>query len=242
MSVINGLLRLAEAKCPHCLHQLEISDPQQVALKRELVCGNCGWVIKTQNHQAGIAVDKSQAQKTSQVKVAQHGNDLQVDIRWLSKSSKFIVTFAIIWNVIISSAGFAFFQPGAQVSFMIYPITILFAVIGLWLAYSAVCEFLNTTSILVKKDKIVFWTTPLSLSGPATYPLADIANLGLERSEGGEQNGRRIYNHFINIHFKNGDIVRLTRVQDMNEGIYVEHILEERLGLQDNPQLDQIGS
>jgi hypothetical protein len=70
--------------------------------------------------------------------------------------------------------------------------------------------------------------------------VADIANLSLERIEGGQQNDRKVFKHFVNIQLKNGNIIRLCKVQDMNEGMYVEKLLEDKLGLKDDPKLDRV--
>lgn len=148
-----------------------------------------------------------------------------------------------MWNGIIGLVGYMlFFVKGGRVQneAIGYLMVGLFGLIGVRLAYSALCEFFNTTTILLKSNKIAFWTKPFSMNSGQIVNGADIANLSLERIEGGRQNRRKIFKHFVNIQLKNGDLIHLCKVQDMNEGIYVEKLLEDKLGLKDDPNLDRV--
>lgn len=188
-------------------------------------------------------MSKENATPTPQVKVTQYGGEFRVDIKWLSKPSAFIITFAIMWNGIISVAITLLFltQSGRQQSQNTgYLMVGLFGVIGLCLLYFAVCEIFNTTTIIIKANKMSFWTRPISLYSTKTIDVLDISNLTLSRVKNGQQNNRRVFKHFINILLKNKKTIRLCKVQDLNEGMYVEKLLEDRLNLKDDPNLDKI--
>jgi predicted RNA-binding Zn-ribbon protein involved in translation (DUF1610 family) len=240
MSVTNLLLKMVNAQCPNCHQAIEASDVERAKQTREFTCSKCGTTIK-KNDSPSQEIDKSQATRTSQVQVTDRSGEFRIKIRWLSAASKFAITFAVIWNSFVFGTGYlTFFLNSQHVGLPVMALYGFLGIIGLWSTYSAICELINTTTIILQSDKIQFWTAPLSFSGKKVFIISDIANLSLERVEGGQQNNRRIFNHFINIQFRNGNIERLCRVQDMNEGIYVERILEERLGLTDDPKFDRI--
>lgn len=135
------------------------------------------------------------------------------------------------------------FAEGARIQIgSINPATLaaVFSFIGLWWIYTALCELFNTTTILLKDDKVTFWTKPFSLSTRKAVDVADIANFSLERAKNGTDNGRKVFKHYVSIKLKNGNLIRLCKVRDMNEAAYVEKLLEDKLGLKDDANLDQI--
>jgi hypothetical protein len=245
LGIENFLLKLPAAKCPSCNFQLRLEHIKAMRSKSEYQCPQCQHPIPTRadGPPLPIQIDKANAVATPQVKVTHRGDEFRVDIRWLSKSSFLTISFAVMWNAIIWLMGSTLLTAEAgevRNATLGYAAVGSFGLLGLWLVYLALCEVFNTTTILVKSDKIAFWTKPIAMSGPQVIDVSAINNLSLERVVEGHKNNRRSFKHFINIQLKNGDLVQLCKVQNMNEGLYVEKILEEKLGLKDNPKLDQI--
>lgn len=116
----------------------------------------------------------------------------------------------------------------------------LLSLFALWLTYSALCEIFNTTNILFHGNRIQFSTSPFSFQGTQAINVPDIQNFFLERIVSGRQNRQRVFEHFVNVQLRNGNSIRVCKVQDMNEAIFVEKLLEYRLGPKDDPNLDRI--
>lgn len=245
MGIGNFLLKLANVRCPNCSYQLKMRDLQRAQLSGMFQCPKCQHAIANKANDSSIPskLEKSNVVATRQVKVTTRGSEFRVEIKWLSRSSGFIISFALVWNSIIGLISYIFFfakvgriQNG-PISFLVMG---LFGLAGLQLIYLALCEIFNTTRILVKANKIAFWTKPFSMNATQVINVADIVNFSLERRDGGKQNSRRVFKHFVNIQLRNGNSIPLCRVQNMNEGMYVEKLLESKLGLVDDPSLDRV--
>jgi Zn ribbon nucleic-acid-binding protein len=238
----NSKVSLAGAKCPQCSHQLAIEDLGETEASGEPHCPKCHFPLGPIARSSAIKLDKSQAFATPQVKVIERGSEFKIEIKWLSRASGFVIFFASLWNGIVWLTLYPFvFDPSrAPTESQVYLFLGAFVLIGLWLAYQAICEIFNTTTIRLQANKLSFWTKPFPTQGGHVIEVANIANLALERSQSGKQNGQTVFKHFVNIQLTNGKSVRLCKVQDLNEGLYVEKLLEEKLGLKDNPALDRV--
>lgn len=62
----------------------------------------------------------------------------------------------------------------------------------------------------------------------------------LGRSSGRFTSGRTINSYSVDALLQNKSTVRICKVQGYGEGAYVEKVIEDRLGIIDNPEFDNI--
>lgn len=241
MGFENLILTLAGARCTSCDYQLVREDLDNADPTTELKCPKCQGKLRLNSPLVPAKLDKSNVAgtPTSQVKVTQQGSDFRLDIKWLSYNSRiiskafvFIITFGVLIYIV-------FFKTQDRDLGLIFFLLIV-ALAGLWSAYSAICDIFNTTTILLKNNQLEFYTKPFSLKKKQVVNTIDIVNFSLEKfSVLDDESSKPItFDYFVNINLKNGNLIRLCKVQDLNEGAYVEKLLENKLGLKDDPNLD----
>lgn len=202
-------------------------------------CPRCGFNLKIKKSEVW---DKSQVKPSSQVQVRRGAGELQIDLRWLSPSSGVYFLFTLAWNGFMAFViSLMYLNPEKIVSPKLALVVIgFFSLIGISLAYGALCELLNTTTLLIKNRRLVIFTRPISTSPIQSYNLDEIANISVERSVQSRNKKKKFFRYALNVNLKVGKKKHLYRARDLNEALYVEKLLEEHLTLKDDPNLDKI--
>lgn len=109
------------------------------------------------------------------------------------------------------------------------------------LLYGIIC-MINNTHIKLTGRELKYWVTPLWIGRGKTIPTSEIVNFANEQRVvgSGSRTNRieRVYR--LNVVLKNGQTRRICRTVDRNETLYLEHLLEQFLKLEDRTEFDEI--
>lgn len=245
MSVINAILKIVGIKCPKCAYALTLKDLKAAQVQGAFTCPQCQHVFQKTNGAESTAsgvIDKSSYKPSKRIQIKFEGPELVIKSRWFSSASWPLLIFATLWNGFIGFIAWMIYVIQGEPVTDMEPLLVLglFALIGLAMLFFSVREFVNSSYFRWRFGEVTFWAGPLSFKGKTTLQLSDIRDITIQRSDGGRVNNRRIYVHYVCAYLKNGESAPMIRVRDMNEAIYLEKYLEEKLSLKDEPNLDRI--
>lgn len=245
MSVINAILKMVGVRCPRCAYALTLKDLKAAQAQGAFTCPQCQHVFQKTSDSGSTStgpIDKSSYKPSQRIQIRFEGPELLIKSRWFSSASWPLLIFATLWNGFIGFIAWMIFViQGEPVTDIVLLLVLgLFAFIGIAMLFFSLREFVNSSYFKWRFGEVTYWTAPLSFRGKKTLQLSEIRDITIQRSDGGRVNNRRIYVHFVCAHLKNGESVPMIRVRDMNEAIYLEKYLEEKLSLKDEPSLDRI--
>ena len=70
----------------------------------------------------------------------------------------------------------------------------------------------------------------------------DILNLSVRRQSSGEVNNQRQYSNIVDIHLKDGRVIKLCNANSMADAIFIEQTIEKFFGIVDEKNLDQLNA
>lgn len=156
------------------------------------------------------------------------GPRVAIERSWYSAQAFFLVFFALMWN------GFLFFwyktafSGNAPAVVFVFPL--IHVAVGVAVAYGALTAFINRTRITVVDGMLTIRHGPLPAFGNRVLATDDVSQLYCQLVVGSK--GSRTYN--LNAVMKTGAEVKLLRnLPDAEQALYIEQILETRLGIID---------
>lgn len=169
--------------------------------------------------------------------VEDHGRVLIISRRWRSGCAiAFFSVFALVWNGFVWSI---YWLPGAPVGiFNLFLVP--FQLVGLGLAYLVAALFVNSTTITVDNRNVRVKHHPLPFPGSVELGVTDIEQLFVRNrlSTSSSKSGSRS----IRVHYSVEAVLRdgkrkplLRQVSDADTALWLEQVLEERLGIADRP-------
>jgi hypothetical protein len=104
--------------------------------------------------------------------ITENSQAITIEKKWYSTRYVLLFLFSLIWN----SFPFVFYPAIVleQVSLVAYLFLILYAIAGIWMFYSAICGFINKTSIQADKESIRVRHNPLPWTGQRSILKQDI--------------------------------------------------------------------
>lgn len=227
MRIASYLFHLANVCCEKCLTKLKLQD---IKAREALICSSCGHAMPLSETQ--LAFDKSLVRPSPQVSIQREASIFRIEKKWFSKSSKYIIGTSLILS--FSLAGVIWYGVTSPAKGLI-----LFLPAAVLLIYRSAQEIFNTTTILIKSNKLVVGTSPLSLTPVKIYQTSDIEKFTLWRPHLlGKQQGHPIFAFGVDIKLKNGSTHKLCPAADLNEAIYIEKTIEEFLSIEDTAVVD----
>jgi len=244
MPIANYLFNLANVCCEKCQTQLKLKDfKDHKEDKKALICGSCGHAIPLDLEEGlRLVFDKSLARPSPQVFIQREASIFRIEKKWHSKNSKYIVLACLFWNLGLASLTWLFLfhlDSNSEWRLLYLSGLTVSALMGLRLLYRCLQEFFNTTMILIKNNKLVIGTLPLSTAPVKIYKVADIQRFTLWRPHLiGKQHGHPVFTFGVDVQLKNGKVEKLCPASDLNEAIYIEKTIEEFLSIEEAPVVD----
>jgi len=180
--------------------------------------------------------DRGDVPRPETLQIERFGGELTITRRWWSTPAVVILTiFTIIWNG-ISWGGFVMVLEDMPPAALFIA---LFLLIGLLMGYFTLCLMLNSTVITVGRE-LVIRHGPLPVPGNRRLAASDLDQLyvtehvSTSRSDSGRRTTQVSYQ--LRARLQDGSGVKLLRaVTEAEEALYLEQLIEEELGIVDEP-------
>lgn len=158
---------------------------------------------------------------------------LVVERSWFSASLFFLLFFCVFWDGFLVVWYIGLSQAKGNSGSIVAAIFPIFHVgAGVFITYTMLAGFLNKTRIAIESGNLVIRHGPLPWPGNRTIPTDDLAQLFCDEQVGSK--GPRSYS--LNAMTKSSDkLVLLKGLPDADQALYLEQLLEQRLGLVDVP-------
>lgn len=249
MSIGNFILKMAGLNCSACKYQLTTDDMLRAQSQMKagvLVCPKCQGLVKSFNGNASY--DKTNVIKTSFITHEQNQNGSHnFEVPWRTKMTHFLLFFGLFWSGIIgvitssalSGSGMTINGVFTTDKTEILLALSLFVLIGVVMVATGFVNLINRRYITVNKFHISYTDGPIWLSGVKVFKTIDISNLSIRRKHDGRINERSVYSHVVELHLKQGSVVKLCSTKNKEDAIYIEQQIEKYLALKDQPELDE---
>lgn len=240
MSLNRLLFDLADVHCEKCQAKLKWED---VNSNVSLVCHSCQHEMPIQARSedtAHISFDKNLVRPSEYVELQREGSISILKKQWRSKNSKFIIAGAGIYEGLWWAGAIAtYLHRHSEATPKLVGLLVLFGGIGLVIFYRLLQELLNTTTIMLKNDKVVVGTGPIFWGGGVKIYRADeIASFTVWRMDPKKSEGRPRFAFGVDLHTKDGRREKLCPASDLNEAIYIEKTFEELLHIESGAAVD----
>jgi hypothetical protein len=152
---------------------------------------------------------------------------------WFSAGYIFLAMFALFWDGFLVFWYSIAFSQGAPWIMFVFPL--IHVSVGVGLTYTALAGFYNRTIVTVGMGKFSIQHTPLPWPGNRMIPATDLIQLYSEERVTRSNNGTRITYQLSAISTQNKKIKLLSGLNSPDEARYLEHAIEEQLGIKDRP-------
>ena len=166
--------------------------------------------------------------------VEEQGTSTRISWRWFSAKHLMMLAFCVFWD------GFLFFWYGTALTAKNPPlIMLLFPLlhvgVGVWLTYTTLAGLLNRTDIDVNRTELTLRHGPLPWPGNQTLPGRSLAQLYVEEVIKQRKNGQTTEYHLLAVDREGRKVKLLTNLDEKDQALYLEQLLERRLGIEDAP-------
>ena len=167
------------------------------------------------------------------ISMEQTSGGLLFSYRWFSPAFIFMAAFALLWD------GFLVFwysvatSEGAPTVMLVFPI--IHVLVGIGLTYFALAGFYNKTLVLVGEGKLSIQHVPLPWPGNRVLQAADLVQLYSKERVIRTRNGPQMKYQLNAITRENKTITLMSNLTAPDQVRYLEHKLEEYLGITDVP-------
>ena len=173
------------------------------------------------------------------------GGELQIIKRWRSGCAiLFLIFFAGAWNTFVFVIPFSDTGHFDEVPLFVRLIMIPFQIVGICLAYLLLGTFVNRTTIYVGSRTIRLKHEPLPFPGNVEIETADIDQLFVRERivrRSSDSGSRYRSACSVEVQCKDGERKKLINpVADVDTGLWIEEVIEERLGIADRPVRGEI--
>jgi hypothetical protein len=179
-----------------------------------------------------VVVDDTGPEAASYRLSAASGPHVVLERKWFTPATLGLAVFCVLWDsFIVFWYAMAFHGGGGG-----NPISLLFPIVhvgaGVALTYTALCGFVNRTRISVENGMLTVRHGPLPWPGNRTIATSDVRQLFCAERVGNK--GSRSYS--LNAMLATGPAVPLLKnLNEPDQALYIEQILEKRLGIVDVP-------
>lgn len=219
-------LDLALAKCRQCHAVFDFTDQVKMAAPPAKAKRDRGEVPMP----SAFAVDES-------------ASGLTIVRRWARGPAWFFLFFSGFWNLIVSifvvaaaGGGFKDESGGAADGCFIWLFLTPFILVGLGTGWAALALLLNRTRIEVRKGEISVKHGPVPWPGAKTLRTEELDQLYCTEYVAYTQNKVPQYRFALHALMKSGDRDKVAQgMETPEQGVFLEHLLEKHLGIEDRP-------
>lgn len=220
------------AKCARCSSVFDIASQVGGTAGAPMIQGRARRLVAMPRN-IRVLANEDESEVGSYRKNAMSHPHVVLERRWFSGAVVFTAFFCLCWDgmLVLWYRGLLSAGPhGPPLAVGLFPIIHVGA--GLFLTYFALCGFVNRTNISVKDGILSVQHGPLPWRGNRRIAVDELAQLFCQEQVGSK--GSRSYS--LHALLKAGDKVPLLRgLTEPDQALYVEQILEKRLGIVDVP-------
>ena len=230
-------------RCPACDAPLAAGS---VDLRRgSAACEHCGVVSNLGGPAAppptDAAVDSPPppAPRPEGWTVEERGGAVAVSWRWWSAKVLFLAVFAVGWNAFLivwygGLLGFAGFAGGAGPGLFAGGMALFglpFVAVGVGLAYTALCGFVNRTTVTAGHDSVRVRHEPLPWRGSATHDAATFTRLFVREQVRRGENSTTVTHDLLAATADGGEVTLLRGLNEPHEARFLAKTVGRALGL-----------
>jgi hypothetical protein len=153
--------------------------------------------------------------------------------RWFSPAYVGLVFFAVVWDSFLMFWYSIAMSQDAPVMMLLFPI--IHILVGIGLTYIALTEIFNKTVVLVGEGKLSIRHDPLPWPGNRVLQATDLTQLYSQERLVRTRNGTQVKYQLNAITRDNKKIALMSNLTAPDQVRFLEHKLEEYLGIQDVP-------
>ncbi len=221
--------------CPHCGQQIQADD---INLDKELAkCRSCNAVFSFHGviEDGGRRVRRKPRPAVPQprgITVEDTGLELRIVRRWFGAAAVFLLFFCVMWDGFLVAWYAMATRAGAPLIMKLVPL--LHVAIGAGLTYYTLCLFVNRTVVGVGRE-LTITHGPLPWPGRRSIDAGDIDQLYVARRIRYSRNGPREW-YDLRAVTRDGRRQKLiSGLPEPEQALYLEQVIEQRLGLPDRP-------
>ncbi|MEL6836634.1 MAG: hypothetical protein AAFP77_26775 [Bacteroidota bacterium] len=224
--------------CPNCSSTV---GGDEINIARNIAhCSNCDHVFRISDAMGETFNNdhKTQIVMPEGIQVVP-GLQLDIQLTWRKLSRWGLHLF--IGLIFGGLPGFMLFFITAvenDVPFFVYPFLSLFILVGAYMFFRGLSYFLNTTYITASSFEVRVDHRPINFLGwrNLSIPKSEVTQLFVERIVESKTNNRPNYAYNLLAVLENGEQEYLIRgLKKAEVAFYLEHQIEQRLGLEDQP-------
>jgi hypothetical protein len=221
-------------KCQHCGKSIAAENINiQSAIAK---CGGCGAVFGFADKVPGSAsagAMKRTVEMPRGYKLENAGADLVITRRWLSWKYLALLGFCVFWDGFLIVWYFIAFTKGGPLVMKLFPV--IHVGVGVFLTYTTLAGFLNSTKITVNTAEIGVSHYPLPWPGNRVVQRTEIEQLFCEEKLNRSRNGAS-YAYNLSAVLAGGRRLKLVAGLDTPENaLFLEQKIEGFLGIADRP-------
>lgn len=165
------------------------------------------------------------------VKLENLDNGFEISRRWFSLKYIFMAFFCVFWDGFLIFWYSLAFSMGAPLIMKVFPI--LHLAVGIYLTYSTLAGFFNTSYVTVNRQEVKVEHYPLPWPGKFTLPASDLDQLYVREIIHRGKNGTTT-TYTLSAMLRNGRKIDILKNMDSPEaGFYVEQQVERYLSISD---------
>lgn len=236
-----------EIRCTTCKAPIPVDDINiDTVLAKCRSCNSVfdfsGQVERTQTlSPAKLRRDRGEIAMPRGFKIDDKGPRLTITRRWGRGPGCFFLFFSLFWNAVTWTIGIAAFMGKTKAPAPTGLFLIPFVLIGAATFYAAIALLSNRTEIRMDGRRLTVVTKPIPWPGSRNLDAAAIDQLFCVDYVAYSQNDVPQHRFAVEALMKDGRKLRLIRgMEEPDQALYLEGLLEKRLGIQDRPMPGEI--
>jgi hypothetical protein len=227
--------------CPSCGSALRALDISQETMSGR--CPACHTLVDLRaaaplpvpaaagtRHDLGETRDMLPVPLPAGIRVEARGRDLAIVRRWFSWVYLLLLFFCVMWFGFLAVWYGLAFSSDAPLMFKLFPLIHVAA--GLFLAYTTVAGFLNSTTFRIDRDHLTVRHGPLPWRGNLDVSTLQLEQLFCTENVVRTRNGTTL-RYGVEALLKDGSHLKVVSSLDAREqALFIEQTLEKHLGIQ----------
>jgi hypothetical protein len=170
------------------------------------------------------------------------GGRLVMRWSWYGHHLFFLAIFCVFWDGFLVNWYRMALGSDRSPGFMFIVFPMIHVAVGVGLTYRTVAGFLNKTWVTVTGDEVTVRHGPLPWLGNRTVPAGEIQQLYCEQIAGKNKSGTS-FSYNLSAVMRDGRKIDLLKsLSSADQARYLEHRIEERLGIEPAPVAGELGS
>lgn len=226
------------ARCGGALKGTDVQADLGIA-----TCGQCGAVLDLKNRLANPLARAESAPVSAPppsavpmprgYEIDEAAGVLRIQRRWFKLSALGMLGFAAFWDLFLVS----WYANAARAGdWMVFVFPLLHVAVGVGITYSSIAGLVNTTHLTVDRDTLTVSHRPLPWLGGGRHARADLVQLYVERTDRrGAKGSTGIAYDLCAFDRDARKRTLLKGLETAGEGLWLERVLEQRLGISPAP-------